>query len=80
MLGSIDHELECDFNFVGDVLAADLVLAEAESTALARLGRALAPADGTNAVGVVLAGWVAKCAALFLILVADQRSASRAAV
>jgi len=36
VLSSINNELEGDLYFFSDVLAADLVLTEAESTALAR--------------------------------------------
>ena len=54
VLSSVDNELECNFNLVGDVLAANLIFAEAEGAALSSAGRAGSPADGTNTGGVVL--------------------------
>ena len=80
VLCSVNNKLECNFDFVSNVLAADLVLAEAESAALLGGGRALTPADGANTVSAVLARRVAQGAALDLILVAGKGSASSAAV
>ena len=80
VLSCVDDELEGDLYLVGNVLAADLVLTEAESSAFTSRGRALAPADWADSSGAVVAWWVAEGSALFLVLVADQRSASCAAV
>ena len=80
MLCSINDKLESDFDFVGDVLAAVLVLAQAERTALLGALGARAPADRSDTVSFMLARFVAEGSALFLILVAGQRRASCAAV
>lgn len=76
VLGGIDNKLEGNFHLVGNVLAADLVLTQAERAALLGGGRALAPANGANTVGAVLAGRVAKSTAHYLVFVALQRDAS----
>ena len=80
MLGGINNKLEGNFDFVSNVLAANLVLSETKGTALLGGGWALAPADWANTVGAVIAGRVAESSALNLILVADKRSAGSAAV
>lgn len=71
----IDNKLEGNFHLVGNVLTADLVLTQAKRAALLGGGRALAPANGANTVGFVLAGRVAKSSALYLVRVALQRGA-----
>ena len=80
VLGGVDDQLESDLDLVGNVLAADFVVAQAKGTALLCAGRALAPADGTNTVSAVLTGRVAEGAALLLVLVAGQGRTLRAAV
>lgn len=80
MLSGVDDKLEGNLDLVGNVLAADLILTQAKGTALTSARRALAPADGANAISVMLARRVAKSTALLLILVAGQGSARCAAV
>lgn len=80
VLRSINDKLESDFDFVGNVLAADLILTETKGTALSCGGRAASPADGANTIGFMFALRVAKSSTLYLILVANERSASCAAV
>jgi hypothetical protein len=80
VLRSVNDQLESNFNFVGDVLRADLILTETKGSTLSRGGRALAPADGSNAISLVVTLRVAKGSALNLVLVADERRASSSAV
>ncbi len=80
VLSSINDKLESDFDFVGDVLAADLILTETKGSALSCRGRARSPADGANSISFMVTLRVAKSSTLYLILVANERSASCAAV
>jgi len=80
VLSGVDDELEGNFDLVGYVLAADLILTQTKGTALTSARRALTPADGTNAISAVLARRVAKSSTLLLVLVAGQGSARCAAV
>ena len=80
MLSGIHDELERNLYFVGDVLAANLVLAEAKGAALFGASRAFTPANGAYTVGIVLTWLVAESTALFLILVAGQRGSGSAGV
>lgn len=80
MLSSVDNKLEGNLDFVGDILAADLIWAEAESTALFGASRAFSPADRTDTVGVVVARLVAQSSTQFLVFVAGQWGARTAAV
>lgn len=80
VLGCILDQLVSDLGFVSDVLAADLVSAQAKRTACLSASGTFTPADWTDSSCSVIAGWIAESAALYLILVADQRSASTTAV
>lgn len=80
VLCGINNKLECNFDFVSNVFAADLVLAEAKSATLLGGGRALAPADGANTVSAMLASRIAQSSTQDLVLVAGELSASSAAV
>ena len=80
MLGGVSDQLESDFDLAGNVFAANLVLTQAESSALFGALGALTPAHWANAVSFMLARCVAEGAALLLLRVADQSCASRAAV
>ena len=59
MLSSVDNELECNLNLVGDVLAANLIFSEAKGAALSSASGAASPADGSNTVSLVFAFGVA---------------------
>lgn len=80
MLRLVNNKLVSNFDLVGDVFAADLVGAETQGAALLGTGGALAPADGTVALGVEVARRVAESATLLLVLVADQGRASTTVV
>ena len=80
VLSCIFHQLVGDLGFVCDVLTADLVGSQAERTALSCASGALSPADRTDSSCAMLAGRIAESSTLHLVLVADQRSASSAAV
>jgi len=80
VLRGINSELEGNFHFVGNVFAADFILTKAKGSALSSGSRAFTPADGTSTISAVFALRVAQGSALYLILVALQRSASCATV
>ena len=80
VLSSILDQLISDLGFVSDVFAADLISAQAKRTACLGASGAFTPANWTNSRCSVIARWIAESAALYLILVADQRSASSTAV
>jgi hypothetical protein len=70
VFGGINNKLEGNFDLVSNVFAADLVLSQAERSALLGGGGALSPANGANTGGAVLAFRVAKSSAHYLVLVA----------
>ena len=80
VLCSIIDKLISNLDFVGDVLAANLVLAKAKCATFFRGWRALAPADGADGVGVVVTRRVAEGAALHSALAASERRARCTAV
>lgn len=80
MLSCILNQLVGNLGLIGDVLAADLVGAQAKSAALFSASGALSPAKRADTVGAMIARRVAESSALDLILVADQRGASATAV
>jgi len=80
VLSGIYSKLECDLYLIGDVLAADFILAKAERTALFGGGRAFAPANGTNTFDAVGAGRITKSSAKYFIFFASQWSTRGAAV
>lgn len=80
VLCSIIDKLISNLDFVGDVLAANLVLAKAKCATFFRRWRALAPADGADGVGVVVTRRVAEGSALHSALAASERSARCTAV
>ena len=74
MFCSVYDKLETNFNFCSDILAADLILTEAEcSTLLCSFG-ARAPAYRPNAISTVLTGWITESTTLLLIVVASKRA------
>ena len=80
MFSSIHYELECNFDLVGNVFTANFIFTEAEGTAFRGAGRAFAPAEWADSVSSVLTLGIAEGSALNLILMALQRTASRATV
>ena len=59
MFCHFDGELERNLDFIGDILTAELVLAEAERAALSGVLGAGAPANGSHS-GTICARWVAE--------------------
>ena len=80
MLSCILDQLVSDLGLVRDVLAADLIRAQAKRTALLGASGAFTPADWANSSCTVIARGIAESTALYLVLVADQRSTSSTAV
>jgi len=80
VLSCVLNQLVGNLGLVGDVLAADLVFAQAKSAALFSASGAISPADRADTVGTMVTRRVAESSALDLILVADQRGASATAV
>lgn len=70
MLRCVNDELECNFDLVSNIFAADFIFTKAESTALSCAGWARTPADGTDTRCVMVTFWVTKGSTLYLVLVA----------
>ena len=75
VLSGILYQLIGDLGLVCDVLAADLVSTQAQRSTLSRACWALAPADWTDSICVMIAWRIAKSTALDLVFVADKRRA-----
>ena len=80
MLSGILDKLIGNFDFIGNVLTADIVLTEAERSALSGACRALAPANWTDTFGSVITFGVAESTALNLVFMADKGFARLTAV
>jgi hypothetical protein len=80
VLSGIYSKLEGNLYLVGNVLAAYLILAQAERTAFLGGWRAFAPANRTNTFGLVSAGRITKSSAKYFFFFASQRSSGGTAV